>query len=208
VSETPRIIASVSILWAIVILIAQFLYARGNRKDYSVRAGSPIKGVIYNFTWAMTPWHKETIRLHPVEFTIGVLMHIGVLAAIGRIFILVIYPSTAEFKSVVVAIVLGIAILSGLYLLIRRIFSPEMRSISNPEDYFAIIMTFGLLITAMAHELSLISTNILLIYAAILFFYSPLGKLNHGMFFIAARADFGARLGYRGVYPARHNTHA
>jgi nitrate reductase gamma subunit len=200
-------IAAISMIWAILLLVAQVLHAGGNRKDYSVRSGSPIKGVIYNFTWAMTPWHKETIRLHPAKFTIGVLMHIGVFLAIAEILVLVIFPGTQVYKLTLIVAVLGIALLSGLYLLFRRIMSIEMRSISNPEDYFAIIMTLGLLIAAMAHGLSILSTNSLLIYAAILFFYLPLGKLNHGLFFIAVRADLGALLGYRGVYPARHSTH-
>jgi hypothetical protein len=40
-----------------------------------------------------------------------------------------------------------------------------------------------------------------LIYAGVLFLYFPLGKLRHAVFFFVARADYGRRLGYRGVYP-------
>ncbi|MFH1677183.1 MAG: hypothetical protein ABIC40_09185, partial [bacterium] len=90
-----RIIVLISIAWVILALAYQWIKARGaGRKDYSEKAGSPIKGIIYNFTWAMLPRHKETISKHPVWFTVGVIMHIGILAAIARVIVYLLTPQS------------------------------------------------------------------------------------------------------------------
>ena len=202
--ETERIIASASIVCAVMALVAQGVLARGSgRKDYSVKAGSSLKGVIYNFTWAMTPGHKETIRLHPVKFTIGVLMHIGIFLAIIKVLLLLIYPLMTPHSPVTTGVILGIAAICGFYLFLRRIFSVELRSMSSPEDYLSILMTLGFLSVAIAHEFGLMNSGVFLICAAVLFLYVPFGKLRHLLFFFIARADYGMRLGYRGTYPAK-----
>ncbi len=202
--ETERIIATAAIVWALIALIVQLVQARGKgRKDYSVRAGSTLNGVIYNFTRAMTPKHKETIRNHPIEFTIGVLMHIGIFLAIIKVLLLLIQPQLSHISPITFGVIFGIATLCALFLFLRRIFSVDLRSMSSPEDYLSILITLGFLSAAAAYESGLLNPGVFLIYAAVLFFYLPLGKLRHALFFFVARADFGARLGYRGTYPAK-----
>ncbi|MCP4231926.1 MAG: hypothetical protein GY771_17495, partial [bacterium] len=96
--NTIRIIAAASVFWALVALIVQFLVYRGKgRKDFSIRAGSPMKGVLYNFTVAMTPRHKESIRNHPAKFLIGVIMHFGMFIAVAKTLQLIIYPGSEPF---------------------------------------------------------------------------------------------------------------
>ena len=203
--ETERIIVTASIIWAVLALIYQWIKARGaGRKDYSVGAGDPIQGVIYNFTWAMLPRHKETIRNHPVKFLIGVLMHIGVFIAIFKVLLLLFLPELGAVSPVILGIVLGLAAICGFYLFIRRVTSVELKAMSSPEDYISILLTLGFILMALVHELSLIASGVFLIYSAILFFYLPLGKLRHALFFFIARADYGSRLGYRGTYPKKN----
>lgn len=204
--STEQIIISISIAWAVIGLLVQWILARGGgRKDYSVRAGNPVLGIIYNFTWAMTPAHKETIRLHPVKFIIGILMHVGIFLAILKVLLLLINPSGAPFVPVPVSVILGVALLCGLYLFLRRCYSPDLRLMSSPDDYISIMLSLGLLLAAILHEFGLITNGALLIYASVLFFYLPLGKLSHALFFFIARAEYGARLGYRGTYPVKHS---
>ena len=199
-----RIVAAVSIIWAIAAMVLQTLAARGGgRRDYSAKAGNSLKGIIFNLTWAMLPGHKETISLHPIKFAIGVLMHIGVFLAIARVLLLLIFPRMPLPSPIAFGVILGIAALCGVYLLLRRIFSIELHAMSSPEDYLSILMTIGFLSAAILHGLNIMSTSVFLILAAILFFYMPLGKLKHGWFFFVARMDYGARLGYRGTYPAK-----
>ena len=201
---SERIIVLASIVWAITTMLIQTATARGvGRKDYSVKAGSVIRGIIFNFTWAMLPGHKETMRLHPVKFTIGVLMHIGVFLAIAKVLLLLVSPQMTPFSPIAFGVILGVAALCGFYLFCRRIFSKELRSMSSPEDYLSILITIGFLFAAIAHEFSLMNTGLFLILAAIVFFYMPFGKLKHGWFFFIVRLEYGARLGYRGTYPAK-----
>lgn len=203
---TVRTITAASVAWVIVALFVQYFLARKRgSKDYSTSAGGRLKGVIYNFTWAMAPGHKETLRLHPVKSSIGILMHVGVLVAVAYILVLAVNPQHARCCPYIFGVIPGIAALCAFYLLVRRVFTPEMRAMSSPDDYLSIMLTFGLLIAAVMHEFSLIGTRYLLGYAAVLFFYLPIGKLKHALFFFLARADFGARMGYRGTYPAGRN---
>lgn len=202
--ETSRIVVFISIIWAITALIVQAIIARGRgRVDYSKRAGSVTQGIIYNFTWAMLPSHKETISKHPVKFTIGVLMHIGIFVTIAKVLLLLINPQIPPSGSFAIGFFLGLASVCALYLFLRRVFSRELHSMSSPDDYISILLTLGFMVMGIAHEFSIVSTGAFLIFAAVVFFYMPVGKLKHALFFFIARADYGARLGYRGIYPAK-----
>lgn len=202
--ETARIVVLVSIVWAISALIAQVIVARGRgRVDYSNRAGNVTQGIIYNFTWAMLPSHKETIRHHPVKFTIGVLMHISIFATIAQVLVLLIAPNIPPFNSFAYGFFVGIGAVCGTYLFLRRVFSHDLHTMSSPDDYIAVVMTLAFIILGIAQDFGIITTGAFLIYSAVLFFYLPIGKLKHALFFFVARADYGARLGYRGTYPAK-----
>jgi len=202
--ETERIITAISIGWAAIALAVQVVRARGaGRRDYSVRAGSVIQGIIYNFTWAMMPKHKETIRLHMFEFVIGVVMHIGIFLGIIRVIQLIINPQLVRFYPMFWNFIIGLAVLCSFYLLLRRILSAELRKLSIPDDYISILLVFGFLFMDLLTEFRLVSIPIYLIYSSILFFYMPLGKLRHVLFFFVVRAEYGGRLGYRGTYPAK-----
>ena len=189
----------------VFLLIYQLIQARGTgRRDYSARAGDTIRGMLYNFTWAMLPSHKETVRLHPFEFTIGVLMHIGIFIAIAKALILIIVPTFDIPISYVLVILLGISAFCAIWLLMRRIISLNLRFMSHPDDYVSIVLSLVFMLSAIAQESGFIDAGAFLIVSAIVFFYLPLGKLKHALFFFVARADYGARLGYRGTYPVRN----
>jgi hypothetical protein len=165
-----KLLVMLGALWAAVALTVQVLRAHGGgRRDHSRRAGSPARGLLYNFTVAMTPAHKEAVSRHPVKFALGVLMHAG-----------------------------GAVSLLGVGLLVQRMFSPTLRAMSAPDDYLAIVASCGLLALVSigpGHETAL------MLYTSLLLIYLPLGKLRHVVFFFVARADYGRRLGHRGVYP-------
>lgn len=204
--ETERIVALISIVWAILLLLVQWYIAwGGGRIEFSAPSGRAISGIIYNFTIAMLPSHKESISKHPMKFVIGLLMHIGVFISIVKVLILLISPGTAPIIPNFISILLGISVICGFYLFVRRIITVDLRSMSVPDDYISILLTIGLMIMAIAHETGQILSGAFLIYASIIYFYMPLGKLKHVLFFFIARAEYGGRLGYRGVYPV-HNS--
>ena len=200
--KTEIIVTTASIGWTIALLFMQFLKAwSGGRNDFSRKAGNPKSAVVYNFTIAMLPTHKETIRNHPIKFMVGITMHMGAFYSILRVFILLFFPGVFFQYPQLLGIALIVPILCGIYLFIRRIVSANMRSMSSFDDYFAILMTTGITVFSALFELNIVSGSTFLIAASVLFFYMPLGKLRHVLFFFLARINYGGRLGYRGVYP-------
>jgi len=148
------------------------------------------------------PAHKESIRLHPAEFAVGLVMHLGVVVSLIVVGCLLAWPLGAERVIPAARVVTAAALVAGLALFIRRLASPMLRSISVPDDYLASLATCGLLAGAAFlpwHDAG--GRSALFIYTTLLFIYLPLGKLRHAVFFFIARGDYGRRLGYRGVYP-------
>lgn len=197
-----RVLCGVSAVWAIGALTAQLYRTRvGERPEFSVRRGDPLRGILHIFTRAMMPTHKESARHHMTEFVVGLGFHVGAILALAAVLLLVFVPRTA------IGILLGlrplfqITFLMGLGLLSRRVWSNLLRALSTPDDYLAIGASCGLLLLAMLAPAGEFARGALLLYATALFIYIPLGKLRHMAFFFAARADLGRRLGYRGVYP-------
>jgi uncharacterized membrane protein len=202
--EMEWILALACISFAMVALAFQCAISwGGGRKDYSVRAGSPARGVLYNFTSAMKPSHKETARLHLFKFAVGVAMHLGILAAIAKLVFLIVNPSFEPWRSVVLGSAFFVAALCGLYLFARRLLTAQLRSISSFDDYFSVLMVVGFLVFAALEELGGVGRPSFYVASAALFFYLPLGKLRHALFFFIARMDYGRRLGHRGVYPPK-----
>ncbi|MFA4986085.1 MAG: hypothetical protein WC712_05830 [Candidatus Brocadiia bacterium] len=198
-----RLAATLCFGWAVIFLLVQYMAARGAAvKDYSTPAGSPLRGMIYAFTTGMLPAHKETVRKHPVKFLIGVTMHGGALFSILVALLLIAFPGMGSIYPPVTIPFLAVCAACGVYLFIRRVFSANLRAMSNFDDYFAAVATAGFIAAAALHEYGTIGTPAFLLISSGLFLYLPLGKLRHALFFFVARADYGRRLGYRGVYPA------
>ncbi|MFG0251706.1 MAG: hypothetical protein ACF8NJ_02395 [Phycisphaerales bacterium JB038] len=198
----PRVILGVCFVWAALALAYQVYRAwGGGRRDFSRQQGRPGKGVVYNFTHAMLPANKESVRHHPGKFAIGMGLHVGALAALLNALVLAI---NADLGVMLLAVVNWLALLGlvmAVALFVRRPLDPNLRAMSSPDDYLAIAATCGLLaVTAIAphYQAGLV---VMLLYASAVFVYMPLGKLRHAVFFFAARANYGRRLGYRGVYP-------
>jgi len=199
---TAKIVLALCILWAALASVVQVLVARGSgRTDYAVRRGNPLRGIIYNFTVAMTPAHKESVRRHPFKFVVGVVMHIGVLVCLLGVLLLLVGPSAGVGVLAWARPLAALSLLAGLYLLFRRCVDVNLRAMSCPDDYIAILAVCVLVAIVAFIPLGVIGQLVLLIYASVLFIYFPLGKLRHAVFFFVARADFGRRLGYRGTFP-------
>jgi len=197
-----RAFAASGLVWAAALLLWQLLGARGGGiRDYGARAGSPARGVLYNFTVAMLPAHKETARLHRFKFAVGLVMHAGVLLAIIKTVILLLTPEAGALASVPAGGFLAAAAVAALFLFARRFLSRNLRPISSFDDYFAAFAVAVCLGTAAAHEFGAAGAGPFLLVVAAAAFYVPLGKLRHVLFCPAARFDLGRRLGYRGTFP-------
>jgi hypothetical protein len=201
-SHPAKIALLVSLLWAVVALAVQMIRSwGGGRRDHSERAGSIGRGVVYNFTVAMMPAHKESVRHHPVKFAIGMLMHAGVIVAIIDVVLLLVAPDAGRALLAWARPLYAAGLVAGVILLARRGIDRNLRAMSVPDDYLSNVMTCGLLAFAALTPAEAGANTALIVYATALFVYLPLGKLRHVVFFFLARADYGRRLGHRGVYP-------
>ena len=81
--------------------------------------------------------------------------------------------------------------------------SPELRPMSSFDDYLSVSLVIAFLVCAALEGLGLVGRPIFYVCSAAVFFYMPLGKLRHVLFFFVARLDYGRRLGYRGTYPSK-----
>jgi len=149
----------------------------------------------------MTPAHKEAIKRHPAQFAVGLTMHIGVIVAVLAALLFLIWPPAGYRLLAFARPVVALALAAGIYLVVRRAFSENLRAMSAPDDYVAALATCGLLAFACLRPVDAENHAALLIYAGLLFVSLPLGKLRHAVFFFVARGDYGRRLGYRGIYP-------
>ena len=149
----------------------------------------------------MLPRHKESVRNHPFKFVVGMVMHLGVIAALAGALMLVFQPAAgviwmARLRPLFVA---GLA--AAAYLFVRRCLSADLKAMSTPDDFLAVLSTCGLLAVMALVDAGPHGPVAALLYTAALLVYVPLGKLRHAVFFFAARAEYGGRLGWRGVYP-------
>ncbi|MDQ7778414.1 MAG: hypothetical protein RDV41_01735 [Planctomycetota bacterium] len=191
----------VGFAWAAIALLVQLLRARGTRVELGERAGSPLAGIAYNFTGAMLPSHKESATLHLSKFFVGVTMHIGAFTAFACLLLSRFGVNLTGRARYPLVVIVGLGLAAGIFLCFRRVFSITLRRISSPDDFVAILATCGLMATTAVFLLYPPALTAAYIYAAVLLVYLPFGKLRHVVFFFAARAEFGARLGARGVYP-------
>lgn len=202
--DIAKILAAVSLVGAVAALLVQVVRARGGgRPDFAEARGTPGRGVAYAFTVAMMPTHKESASRHPVEFSIGLLMHVGILVALVVLALVLVRPSAvAPFLGVARPVIL-LAAAAGIVLVIRRGISRSLRPMTVPDDFLAAAATCGLLVLASLAASGTGFTIAFLLYVAVLGLYVPLGKLRHAIFFYVARGDYGRRLGRRGVIPPR-----
>ena len=93
--------------------------------------------------------------------------------------------------------------MSGVGILIKRIFNRELRSLSNPDDFIS-----NLLVDLFHFSTALIllqpgNEPLYYLSAALLLLYFPLGKLKHAVYFFAARYHLGFFYGWRNVWPPK-----
>jgi nitrate reductase gamma subunit len=178
------------------------MIAAGGLSDHAAPRGRPLAAVAYSFTWAMLPWKKESARLHPASYGLGVAFHLGTFVTF--LWVAVLFFGAVLPQGVIAAssVLLGLTAACGLALLVKRIVTPALRYYSNPDDYFSNILVTGLQALAAVCLARGGPDRALLVYAGIVLFYLPLGKLRHAVFFFTARIFLGLFYGRRGVWPS------
>jgi nitrate reductase gamma subunit len=174
---------------------------------------TPRKGYIYSWSIIGMPWVMESSRKKMFFYVTFVVFHIGVVAAIGLSFIIPYLPGMLKIPGMIVLIQVftGAACLIGVYRLLRRIFSPYIRALSSPDDYFSILLLtvwFAFATLAAPNDISK-GEGIMLTYflmTAFFLIYVPFSKISHYLYYPFTRFWFGRSMGRRGVYPIERGT--
>lgn len=172
----------------------------GAGNDPSHAKGSALQGVVYSFTGAMSPFHKESAKRHIPTYTAGLIFHGGVF--FGMLCVALLFFGVAIPPALVLAAacILAIAGACGIGLLVKRIVTPKMRHFTVPDDYFSNMLVVGFQVLTAATLLEHRLLPGLFIYAGALFLYIPLGKLRHAVYFPFTRTFLGMYFGKRGVW--------
>jgi hypothetical protein len=189
--------------WALLGLALLRSKARGygTRVLYAAPKGDPAAGVRYAFTGAMAPGAKESVREHLPSYLLGLLYHAGIFTALALLATTLGGWAWPQPLRLPIQILLGGGAMAGLGLLVKRLWLPELRGLSHPDDFVANGLATVFVALAFAGPLHAWPLKAWLLSAILLLLYVPLGKLRHCFFFFVARRHLGAFFGRRGVFP-------
>ena len=174
----------------------------GNAKDYSKPAGDVKAAVKYSMTVAMSPTKKESAYLHLPTYAAGILYHIGTFVSFLLLVLFILEIEFPNILNILLSVFLSITTICGVSILIKRMFSKDLKLISNPDDYISNILVTAFQLVTVLHLIN--SGYILFIFASVLFLYIPFGKLKHFIYFFAARYQLGLFFGHRGTWPVKN----
>jgi hypothetical protein len=176
--------------------------AAGRSCDNAAPRGRTTPAILYSFTGAMMPWKKESARLHPASYTLGIAYHGGTFLAFLWVALLAFGVGPPGAAVPASAALLTLSALCGVALLVKRMAKPELRYFSAPDDYFSNILVTGFQAMTAASLMRGGAVPVLFLYTGILLLYIPVGKLRHAIYFPLARIYLGVFYGRRGVWPA------
>ncbi len=169
--------------------------------------GDRVSGSFHSLFNVLRPWDMESTRKHLYFYTEFIIFHVAVALTIGSTFFIPLVPQimTPTF-TVVTMVFMGLATLIGLRRIYRRLTVPEIRIISTPDDYFAIVLMtvfFGVGVITMWTWLEgkaetfwmwafFLMTTFFLVYV-------PFSKISHYVLYPFGRVNFGMIFGGRGI---------
>lgn len=173
----------------------------GRRSDPSQPEGRVLPAVVYALTASMSPLRKETAYLHVPTYTAGLLFHVGTFLSFGWLAIHLFQLRIGPFLTTGSAFLLMVSAVCGLSILIKRIVTPKMRMLSNPDDYASNLLVTGFQALSALTLLRSDLIPVLFIYGGVLFLYIPASKLRHTIYFFTSRIHLGIFYGRRGIWP-------
>ena len=179
------------------------LWRLGNHHDFSTPTGKPSAAMPYAFVGAMSPTRKERAYLQLPTYVGGLLFHIAPILGIALFFLFLVGIEIFQWLMWPLALIMIMGAVSGAAILVKRMVKPQMRALSNPDDYISnlIVTLFQLATAAVLFWPQLFPVYFVL--TALLLLYIPLGKLKHAIYFFAARYQLGYFFGRRNVWPPR-----
>jgi len=195
---------SLLLLAALVVAVVALVRARvaiGSIRvpSFAAPVGSEAAGVRYAFTTAFLPWAKESASAHLPTYLAGIALHAGAFAMLACLLLTLVPVALPPPFARMLALLFGVALASGLTLLVKRIASPALRALSVPDDVIANLLLDVALAAALVATLAPEATPLFQLAGAALLLYAPLGKLRHMLFLVTSRRLWGRYYGRRGV---------
>jgi hypothetical protein len=202
--------AAVLLSFTVSILVLMFLVLRtfrfGKPSRHAEEQGSRTRGIGYAMGRGMMPWEKESAGNHLVTYFSGILYHSGIFLAILYLFLVVFKLTLPDPGVIFFRIVAAAGLLCGTGLLVKRILTPEMKSISCADDYIANLLVDLFIAAALLHSFVPEWETLFYIAGIVMFLYMPMGKIRHCFFFFYVRVMFGIFFGRRNVFPPQKKT--
>ncbi len=178
------------------------LFRRRPARDMASNAKGEIwRGTVDAFITIVAPWKMESTHKHWRRYVEFAVFHVGVFLNIVLSFVMAYAPDVLSVPVRSVAFfVLAASFVAGGLRLYRRASLAEMRIISSPDDYIAMIMVLLFLFTGLLTLLGWEPGITAYFFIAALFLaYEPFSKVRHYIYYPFARYFYGATFGRRGV---------
>ena len=174
--------------------------------------GDRVAGAIHSLSNVLRPWDMESTQKHLYFYTEFLIFHIAVALTIGSTFFIPLTPQLmTPTVTTVIMIFMGLAFLIGLRRIYRRFTVPEIKIISSPDDYFAIILMtafFGVgFVTMWLWMEGKPETGWMWVFFLMTTFfllYVPFSKISHYVLYPFGRVNFGMIFGGRGILNKRN----
>jgi hypothetical protein len=178
------------------------LFRRRPARDIASNARGEIwRGTVDGFVTILAPWKMESTSKHWMRYIEFVVFHLGVFLNIALSFVVTYAPAALSVPvRSVASVVLVASFVAGGLRLYRRASLAEMRIISSPDDYIAMVMVLLFILTGLLALLGWEPGFIAYLFIAALFLvYEPFSKIRHYLYYPFARYFYGAAFGRRGV---------
>jgi len=188
-------------------LIARFWRIRklGWGKEEQEERGDPIKGALSAVTLELLPWVELPAKRGPLHYSIGLLMHISIIA------LLVIYYTPLasllgleQLATQASTYLSALALITSVILLARRVHGLMTKNavgmLTDKQDVFdlalVVLLAASWLNTSLAFSTFSFAINALILQ--IILIYTPFSKFIHPAMFFAMRLYTGYQRGMRG----------
>lgn len=169
--------------------------------------GDRIQGALLSLTNVLRPWDMESTSKNLYFYTEFMIFHIAVALTIGATFLIPLVPGlmTPTFSGIIM-LFMGLAFLIGLRRIYRRLTVPEIKIISSPDDYFAIILMtvffavgFGAMWLWIQGQSDTGVMWVFFLMTTFFLIYVPFSKISHYVLYPFGRVNFGMVFGGRGI---------
>lgn len=169
--------------------------------------GDRTAGAIQSMFNVLMPWSMESTRNHTYFYIEFMIFHVAVAITIGSTFLIPFTPGLLTPGVVTVFMIFqGLAVLIGLRRMYRRAFSEEIRIISTPDDWFAVILMTVFFAVSFMNNWAWMNGQdksiwMWLFFLMVCFFlvYVPFSKISHYVLYPFGRWLYGQIFGGRGV---------